>query len=362
MASFSSWSSLNEAIAKGKDVIVDPVTGKKHKVTYKVQNRTKFIVKIINDLDILDDSGKLTQSGINALVAYLNEEDSFTMAIGQITPTFFQTKFVVYTVLRDGELFGRTKQKIQFEIQDKLGADGKPKYPNLAEGTQFIDADSFKAASELAQPIVQNLIQTAQQTTLPDPGPADTEQNQTQTTNTETVSDKDKKFLYTMRSNNKLYLMQFMENGNLNAKTKDNSDPNGIVSYDKANKKVLWSTSLDDSGSKDAKLSKEKGTPLFYDMEIINSQDKSFFEKIFTDAAFRKKIIDEYEREYASSELTPANLRNMLFYKDGKSIFGSNVATSGGATTNAADQAKINSLVSQFQKLGSTESPSTTTT
>ena len=356
MTSFNSWSSVNEAIAKGKDVMIDPNTGKKHKVTYKVQNRNEFIVKIINDLDILDASGKLTQSGINALISYLNEEDSFTMTIGQLTPTFFQNKFIVYTVLRDGEIFGRTKQKIQFKIENKVDDSGKAIYPNLAVTTQFIDADSFKAASELAQPIVQNLIQTAQQTTLPDPTPEETETAAT-TTNTETASEKNKKFLYTMRSNNKLYMMQFTENGSLDAKTKDNSDPNGNVAYSKATKKVLWTTSLDDSGSADTKISKEKGTPLFYDMEIVNSQDKTFFEKIFTDPAFRKKIIDEYEKEYAGLELTPENLRNMLFYKDGTSIFGSNVAATGEQPVSAA---KVSDLVSQFQNIGNMFNSQTT--
>ena len=358
MVSFNSWSSLNEAIAKGKDVMIDPATGKRHKVTYKVQNRTEFIIKIINDLDILDSSEKLTQSGINALISYVNEEDPFTMAIGQLTPTFFQTKFIVYTVLRDGEIFGRTKQKIQFKIENKVDDAGTQLYPNLAATTQFIDADSFKAAAaEIATPIVQNLIQTAQQTTLPDPTPDETTQN-TQTTpvtNTETASEKNKKFLYSMRSNNKLYLMEFMENGSLVAKTKDNSDPNGNVSYSATDKKVLWTTALDDSEAKDAKLSKEKGTPLFYDMEIVNPQDKTFFEKLFTDAAFRKKIIDEYEKEYAGSELTPENLRTMLFYKDGTSIFGK-ASTPGKeetpGATDSANQAEISNLAAQFQKIG----------
>lgn len=353
MASFNSWLSLNETIAKGKDVMIDPNTGKRHKVTYKVQNRTNFIVKIINDLDILDASGKLTQSGINALTSYLNEEDSFTMTIGQLTPAFFQTKFIVYTVLKDGEIFGRTKQKIQFEIQNKVDDTGNKIYPNLADNTQFIDTDSFKAASELAAPIVQNIIQTAQQTTLPDPTPEETAVSTTPTPNAETATDKNKKFLYSMRSNNKLYLMEFAENGSLIAKTRDNSDPNGTVSYDTANKKVMWTTALDDSEAKDAKLSKEKGTPLFYDMEIVNTQDKSFFEKIFTDAAFRKKIIDEYEKEYAGSELTPENLRNMLFYKDGTSIFGTAATqTAGNTAQSTVDQAKISDLAAQFQKIG----------
>ena len=71
--SFNSWSSLTEAIAKGKDTMIDPTSGKKHKITYKVQSNTKFVMKIINDLDVIDASNKLTVTGIEAIKNYFNE-------------------------------------------------------------------------------------------------------------------------------------------------------------------------------------------------------------------------------------------------------------------------------------------------
>jgi hypothetical protein len=329
--SFNSWTKINESIAKGKDVLTNPTTGKKHKLKYKVQNKENFILKIINDLDIIDQ-GKLTPGGIAAIKDYFNDEDQFTMAIGQLTPAFFKDKFIVYTILSDGELFGRTKQKIQFNIQSRLGEDGKPKYPSIGQNVEFIDSELFKQIESGATALVQNIIQTGQQTILPDPEQIVSTETEP-IKNEETASLKGKKFLYTMRTNAKLYLMEFTETGVLTATTRDGSDPNGTVSYDATNKKVLWSTKLDDAQSKDSKISQEKGTPLFYDMEIIQTQDKTFLERIFTDDAFRNKIIAEYEEEYASSELTPENLRGMLFYKDGKPIFGSVEKT-----TNATDQ------------------------
>ena len=321
--SFNSWSSLTEAIAKGKDTMIDPTSGKKHKITYKVQSNTKFVMKIINDLDVIDASNKLTATGIEAIKNYFNEEDQFTMTIGQFTPSFFTKKFIVYTILKDGELFGRTKQKIQFEIIDRNDAAGAPAHPNVTAGIQFIDDESFKALSALAPAIVTDLLNTANQAQLPDPTAADPVKP-AETENAETKKEQGKKFLYTMRTNSKLYKMEFIENGSITAKTQDGSDPNGTVSYDAQNKKVMWSTTLDDADSKDSKISKSVATPLFTDSEITNVQDKTFLEKMFTDDAFRKKIIDEYEKEYASTELTPENLRTMLFYKDGKSIFGTN--------------------------------------
>jgi hypothetical protein len=342
--SFKSWNSLSEAIAKGKDTLIDPKTGKKHKITYKVQNTKQFVLKVINDIDLIDSStNRLMPDASAAIKNYFNDEDQFTMAIGQLTPSFFKNKFIVYKILRDGELFGRTKQKIQFNIEDRLDPEGKPKYPTIDQSVEFIDADSFKAAEKSGEPVVQNIIQTAQQTTLPDPA-APEEATPTTTTDTSTSVDKGKKFLYTMRTNSKLYLMEFTEKGALVAKTRDGSDPNGEISYDSQNKKVLWNTKLDDSISKDAKLAKEKGTPLFYDMEITQSQDKTFLEKIFTDPEFRKKIISEYEREYSSSELTPENLRKMLFYKNGNPIF-AQPATSAETGVN---QAKIDSIAGEL--------------
>jgi hypothetical protein len=344
--SLGSWSEVSEAIATGKDVMVDPA-GKRHKVTYRVQSPTKFIVKIINDLDVISND-VLTPNGISAITDFLNSEVPFTRAIGQLTSIFFEKKFIVYTVLKDGEILGRTKQKIQFSIENRLDASGKPAYPNIPAEIQFIDAKSFESLSNLAPTILSQLNQTAQQTTLVDPVPEEepaTAPAKEEGT-AETKKERGKKFLYTMRTNSKLYLMEFNDAGAIVAKTQDNTDPNGTISYDTANKKVLWSTTLDDSTSANTKISKSSGLPLFVDSEITNVQDKEFFEKMFTDEAFRNKIIDEYEADHKSSEITAENLKNMLFYKDGKAIF--TVVAPASAAPTAKDRAAA--FINKFAK------------
>ena len=351
--SLGSWSEVSEAIASGKDVMVDPA-GKRHKVTYRVQSPTKFIVKIINDLDVISND-VLTANGIAAITDFVNGEVPFTRAIGQLTSVFFEKKFIVYTVLRDGEILGRTKQKIQFSVENRLDASGKPAYPNIPAEIQFIDAKSFESLSNLAPTIVSQLNQTAQQTTLVDPvpeqEPAPTPAKEEGTE--ETKKERGKKFLYTMRTNSKLYLMEFNDAGAIVAKTQDNTDPNGTISYDAANKKVLWSTTLDDASSANTKISKSAGLALFVDSEITNIQDKEFFEKMFTDEAFRNKIIDEYEAEHKSSEITAENLKNMLFYKDGKAIF----TVVKPATAVVAAKSRSQELADQLLKLMPKNSP-----
>ena len=335
--SFNTWTKLTESIGSGKEVMIDPVTGKRHKVTYRIQTNHKFVMKTINDRDLLDDNNRLTEQGIKAIVEFFNAEVPFTKAVGELAPSFFTDNFIVYTVLADGELFGRTKQKIQFEVIERTsGIEGMPgftkKYPNVPDTVQFIDADSFNSLSTLAPQIVAQLKQDAQTAQLPDPKPEETAPAKSKE-NEETKKELGKRFIYTMRTNSKLYMMEFTPTGTISAKTEDGSDPNGIISYDSSTKKVMWNTELDNAASKESKVQKNVGTPLFTDSEIINSQDKEFFEKIFTDDAFRKKIIDDYEKEYGGFEITPENLKKMLFFKDGKPIFSTADTTTGSTQT-----------------------------
>jgi hypothetical protein len=362
--SFNSWTQLTESIGSGKEVMIDPVTGKRHKVTYKIQTNHKFVMKTINDRDILDDNQKLTEQGITSIIEFFNAEIPFTKAIGELSPSFFTNNFIVYTVLADGELFGRTKQKIQFEVIERTsGIEGMPgftkNYPNIPDTVQFIDADSFNSLSKLAPQIVSQLKQDAQAAQLPDPKPEEAAPAKSKE-NEETKKEIGKRFLYTMRTNSKLYMMEFTPSGTISAKTEDGSDPNGTVSYDSSTKKVMWNTTLDDAASKESKVQKNVGTPLFTDSEITNPQDKEFFEKIFTDEAFRRKIIEDYEKEYGGFEITPGNLKKMLFFKNGKPIFptaGTETSSTQTATTpeSGADQVAraVDSLVQLKNKVSS---------
>lgn len=346
--SFNSWSAVTETIASGTEKYLN-AAGKKVKITYKVQSPTKFVMKLINFEDVIINDA-LTQEGISAIIAFLNEEDPFTMNIGQLTPMFFKENFIVYEILRDGEILGRQKQKIQFSIEKRKDASGKALYPSLSDAVHFINSKSFKAAAPTATTVLSQLSVTAQQAQLPDPKP---EESTVSSGTAETKKEKGKKFLYTMRSNSKIYAMEFAIDGTISAKTKDGSNPNGIVSYDSTNKKVMWSTTLDDATAKDVKISKVSGSPLFSDSEITNTQDKVFLEKMFTDEAFRNKIIEEYESDYATNEISPENLRNLLYFKDGKSIF---VAQTPGTTGQVATtQANIDAFIKGLEAYKPTE-------
>jgi hypothetical protein len=332
--SFNSWNQLNESLAKGKEKYLNPVSGKKAKLTFRVQTARQFVMKLINYDDVIDSTNKLTQSGIDALTSFLNSEESFVRTIGQITPEFFKNRFIVYTILRDGEILGRSKQKIQFSIEYRNDAAGNPMHPNVPQDATFIDSETFKKLSEKAQPIVNSILQTGQNAALPDPRPDDAQPTGEKTDYT------GKKFLYSMRSNNTLYMMVFSDSLTLTATVKAGGDPNGTVSYSESDKKILWNTSLDDeSQEKGVVLSRRLQAPLFHDMEIVNTFDKSFFEKLFTDTAFRNKIIEEYEREYGGSEITAENLRKMLYYKNGEPIFGTPQSVEGTSGDSAEDEA-----------------------
>lgn len=342
--SFNSWRQINEAIASGSDKYLNTSTGKKVKITYKVQSPTKFIMKLINYDDIISGN-LLTQEGINSITSFLNGEPAFTREIGQFTDIFFNNKFIVYKIMADGSILGRTKQKIQFTIERRLDGTGNPLHPGVPATTKFIDSESFESLSKLAPQVLQQIVAAAQNTQLEDPVP---DKQEVPTSNADTASLKGKKFAYTMRTNSKLYLMTFNESGNLIATTKDRSKPDGEVSYSKAESKVLWNTALDDAFSKDAKLSKELNAPLFHDMEITNTYDKDFFTKIFTDSAFRDKILKEYESE--GGDINAESIKNFLYYKNGNPIFGDSPTPPGvegsGETT---DPAKIAAITQQLQ-------------
>lgn len=219
--------------------------------------------------------------------------------------------------------------------------------------------------SKLAPQIVSQLKQDAQTAQLPDPKVSVEDSKPAagveEKPHEETKKELGKRFLYTMRTNSKLYLMEFTPNGTISAKTEDGSDPNGTVSYDSSGKKVMWSTALDDAKSKESKVQSNVGTPLFTDAEITNSQDKVFFEKMFTDEAFRRKTIEDYEKDYGGSEITPNNLKKMLFFKNGTPIFStaSQSQAETGTTAVSAESGKeqvsraINDLSQLKQKIES---------
>lgn len=330
--SFNTWQTLMEAKQRssGKEVLIDS-SGKRHKVKYRVQSDSKFMLKVINDLNLIRGA-KVTDGGIAAIKNFLNAESAFTSIIGQLTQVFFQTNFIVYQILRSSQNGKRSVQKIQFSVQKRKNEADEVLHPGIADRIEFIDAETFQTLSELSPAIIKDLQNAAQKTKLDDPTIADEPVKfdvDAAVGTAETVKERGHKFLYTMRTNSKLYIMTFNEDGAIVANTKDGSDPNGVISYDSDSGNITWLTELDDNNSTGTQLSIAQNYPLFYDMDIDNSIDKEFIVKMFTDEEFRNKIIDEYEAEYKGADITADTLKEMLYYRDGTLIFGSETPTTG---------------------------------
>jgi len=319
--SFSSWSRLNEAVARGKEILT--VNGKTQKVKYRVQSKEKFIIKIVNDLDVLDSNSKLTPAGEEAIIAFFNSEPAFTSQIGQLSPAFFEKSLIVYLVRKDKSGGAREVQKIQFSVEPRLDAENKPLYPSIAQSERFVDENKFKGASKdaatalsLAQTLLTNTQLEDPESTVTEPTAAPTE--------IEDSSVIGKKFLYTMRTNSKIYLMEFTADDKLKATTQDGSDPNGEITHTSSGENgeytIFWDTALDNT-SRDTAISKKVNANLYTDGTIYNATDRKFIHRMFTDKDFRDQQIKTFEDEYKSTIINSDNLRRMLFYKDGTSIF-----------------------------------------
>lgn len=308
--SFKSWKSLNEALSKGKEVFINPSTNKKQKVVWKVQDESNFMIKIIRDLDVIDERGQLTKNGVFSIINFLNSQSSFIQTIGKLDQYFFNEKFIAYTVLTDNNDI----QKIQFKILDRK------KYPNIPNNISFISTDGLKTMNVQNSLNIINDIESKVKSEDINENPEKIESVKiSDIKGTEsTKKERGNKFLYTMRTNGKLYLMEFGPNGEIIAEVQNEKDPNGIISYE--NNKIIWITDLDETQNSN-KWIKRSNLPLYQDTEITNEQDKQFFIKIFTDKSFRDSIIDEYEEKYGSSELNVKNLKKMLYFQDGTPIF-----------------------------------------
>lgn len=318
--SFSSWNLLNESIAKGKEILT--INGKTHKVKYRVQSRDKFLIKIVNDLDILDSTGKLTSAGEEALIAFFNAEPAFTSQVGQITPAFFEKNFIVYLVRKDSQNASRQVQKIQFSVEPRLDSENNPKYPEITQSDRFVDEARFKGTSKEAEAVLTHAQTLLTKTKVDDPEVVKTDVAPEATQDTRIIG---KKFLYTMRTNNKIYLMEFTADNKLKATTQDGSDPNGEITYmpssgESTDYTIFWDTDLDDS-SRDTAISKRVNATLHSDGTLYNNIDRKFIHRMFTDTTFRNEQLKIFEDEYKSSLIDAENLKRMLFHKDGTSIF-----------------------------------------
>lgn len=313
---FKSWNEINES-TRSAQVYIAP-NGQKFKIVIKMQDNTKFIIKTVNEMEVLDGNSNMTNDGATALKNYLNSQQAFLNTYGKLDSNFFKTRFIAYTVVKDT---ART-EKIQFTIVPRSEVEG------LDANAQFVSTKALEAIqnkSEILAGIITDNQQSAQSEQLPGDVGAATDGGTSDASGTNiTEESMGNKFRYTMRTNGIDYECEIGENGAIEMEPLKGTGPIGSIAWEDS--KVIWYTDADNTGI-------INNSPLMMDGEIENSYDKRFFTKIFTDKEFKNKVIAEWEAKYGDSELTGENLKGMLYYRDGNPIF----ATSSTASVSNTD-------------------------
>jgi len=135
---------VNEQIfAQNKAKQVMTVNGKKHKVVWKDRGSGNHVIRIVNDLDVVDQD-RLTPTGQIAITNFLNGQEAFNPKWDQ---AFFKDNLVVYTVRRDT---GRT-QKIA--LTNSL----RSKYPDVDATINFISTAELEGNYSATQQGILNV-------------------------------------------------------------------------------------------------------------------------------------------------------------------------------------------------------------
>lgn len=334
--SYTSWDSINEKISsKGKQIIIDPQTGKRQKIAYKIQSDNKILFRLVKMLSIIDAAGNLTQQGGSIFIEFMNTQLGILSVLpearGGINDAWFKKYAFIYTVKKDTQMredegpAQNGREKIQMTVVNR------DDFPMIPAGAKFVNTTVIEGgASAKTSPIINDIIQDNQQAAVADDTDegANIIEDDMKTKDAEGTGEAaslaGKRFRYTMRTNNKTYLMEFTEDGAIDARVIGETGPNGVVSYqaEESNWKIMWITD-EDSAIEDwtAAWKEVSAKPLFTDQEITNRIDRDFLYKMFTNKEFRDKILSEYESEYGDSEITAENLRKLLYYKNGSAIF-----------------------------------------
>jgi len=299
---------------RGKEIWKDE-SGKKHKAVWKAQDTTNFIVKLINDKDILDANGNITAEGQASLTAFLNEENSFVNQYGKLDQNFFNTKIIAYTVKRDND----RKQKIQFTILDRAALKAKIE-ASAQDGQEMLvlDGINFINASALInidKPIPQNQNILIDKTVVEVPSEeTETEETETEETEIDQIPLEDdsligKKFEYQSGADGKLY----------------------IITVDKGDNDELkfWAKSQD--GTQEGWVVLKEEEPFWIgndgtEAAITNAKDRAFFKRIYADRPYLLELIAAFEAKYP--EGYSFSIKNILYYMNGSKIYGEEQAES----------------------------------
>lgn len=293
--------------AKGKDVYKQGSAlgakkgfsgSKRHVVKWKNQNDGNFIIKIINDADVLDTGGKLTADGQKLLTDYFNGEQQFIYTNGQLDDTYFTKNVLVYTVKKDND----RKQKIQFTKVPREGLD-----------VELDPSIKYISALDLAnQPLIQQQKNILDTTPLViDPDPDECPEGQALNPDTgecepagpdplpEDCAQEGKKFEYQSGADGEMYTVTINNLSSYYAQRKDGKVA-GYVSLqgDGVNDPIVIMWAGDDGST----------------FEMTNAKDKEFFTKAFQDSEYLCDLIAEYEEKYPDGEDTLTSFKDLLYY------------------------------------------------
>lgn len=304
---------------KGKEVYRD-ATGVKHKVVWKAQDTSNFIVKLVNDYDWLDENSNLNMNGQSALTQFLNGENSFTNQYGKLDQAFFQKNIIAYSVRIDND----RRQKIQFTILNRSELMQKQEAA-ATDGTELISIDgvnyiNIKAIMAIDAQLAKNqqalsntIVKVEDEEIVDDPNPeeeeeeisdeeSDIESDETDDIPVTDVSLVGKKFEYQSGADGLVYIITVDEGDNKELK--------------------FWAVSKD--GSNEGWVALKDGEPFWINRDgstsaITNAKDIDFFKRIYSDAEYLKELIAAFEAKYPNG--ADWTIKDVLYYSDGNQIY-----------------------------------------
>jgi len=151
ITNFSNWKALNEQASPGR---TKQTAGLGQKVVAIPIDSSSFKIKIVRDLDVIDQNGKLTPDGFNAIISWIKQQPkwpAYYSAINDLTKNI-----VIYSINRDTE----AKQVITFSLQ--------PRPAEIPAATQFAHKSDLQTLikDQATATILQNKVKTAEATPI----------------------------------------------------------------------------------------------------------------------------------------------------------------------------------------------------
>ena len=161
-------------------------------------------------------------------------------------------------------------EKIQFVVA------ARSEFPNVPADANFVNAAVIKTSipqdspsvikiEDIEQTVVQDNPDEEPEPVVP-PKPEPEPELEPIVTTDDSVG---KKFRYTMRTNSKNYLMEFLDGGAISADVISETQPNGVITHTKTSEKDMidWTTDVDEENPD--WMQKWGGAKLYSDQETL---------------------------------------------------------------------------------------------